>query len=686
MRGGVAGALCVAALLAARPAQGQDLPSTEEVVVQGLHRDRAPTDISVPAPQASKVAGTEGDPVKVLENLPGMARAAFGSGQLIVWGAAPQETRTFIDGVEVPSLFHGSGLRSVINGDLVRSVTLTPGAYGAEYGRGLGGIVRVETKDLPERGVGGYAAADTLDGSGMLTAAFGDRLRVGVAARYGWIKDVLQAVDTPDVSRFFAIPSYGDYQAKAQIALRDRETLDAVVLGATDDLSLTNPDADPGRASTQTTSTTFQRVYLHYRHLVDDGATVDAVAYGGHDTSRFDEAFGATDARLYTETWRAGLRASHYSRVSKSISLTWGADLDGTSTDVFRTGSMLIPPREGDISVFGQPPGSDTNTDSWTASVVDVAPYVIGSLEVGPLQVSPALRADGYLLQTSRQTPKVGETPSLGYEQLSGELEPRISARLRVGPRLTLLGAAGLYSQPPDPRDLSAVFGNPKLGPASADHVSVGESLHIAGDTSLDVTGFYRWMSGLAVRDPSPTPKLAEALLDEGVGRAYGVQLMLRQQPWHGFFGWVAYTISRSERRDTPTSGWRLFDYDQPHVLTAVASWVHGPWTVGARFRYATGFPRTPVTGSFYDAKDDLYDPIFGAQNTIRLPDFWQLDLRVDRSFVVGKASRLLVYVEGLNVTNHANAEEYAYDATYSRRVAITGLPAIAVIGARVEL
>jgi hypothetical protein len=144
--------------------------------------------------------------------------------------------------------------------------------------------------------------------------------------------------------------------------------------------------------------------------------------------------------------------------------------------------------------------------------------------------------------------------------------------------------------------------------------------------------------------------------------------------------------MSRSERRDTPAAGWRLFDYDQPHVLTIVASKELGAWTAGVRLRFARGLPRTPVVGAFYDAKDDLYQPAFGAQNSIRLPDFWQIDARVDRSFPLGGGSRLLVFVEGLNVTNRANGEEYTYDVDYTRRGVVTGLPVVAVLGARVDL
>jgi hypothetical protein len=656
------------------------------VVVHGAKKHEDETSTTISAAQASKVAGTQGDPIKVLENLPGLARPSFGSGQIIVWGASPSETRTFVDGVEVPALFHGSGLRATVNGDLVRDVTLTPGAYGADYGRAIGGIVRVETKDLPASGVHGYAGVDTLDGSAMATAALGDRVRVAVAGRYGWIDNILRLVDAPNVDEFYAIPRYSDYQAKLQVRLRERESCDVVFLASNDDLTETIPDPDPARIRSETTSTYYQRLYLRYRYVTDDGASVEVVPWVGHDTSNLDANFGQNPAVLDESTWRWGLRASHRSHIAGPLQLTFGTEIDGSSAGVYRNGSLLIPPREGDITVFGQPPGSSINTDTWTAGVIDIGPYVTSDLELGPLTLSPGLRFDAYVLSASRQTPKVGLTPSVGLEQLKGEVEPRISGRLALTPRLAILGAAGIYSQPPDPADLSAVFGNPQLGPEVSDHASLGEALKLTPGLSLEVLGFYRWMTGLAVRNPSPTPLLAQALLQEGVGRAYGVQFLLRQQPWHGLFGWVAYTMSRSLREDTPGAGWRLFDYDQPHVFTVVASKELGAWTVGTRFRAASGLPRTPVLGAFYDAKDDVYQPIFGAQNSIRLPTFWQLDLRVDRSFRIKDRARVLVYVEGLNVTNHANGEEYIYNVDYTKRGVITGLPAIAVVGARVDL
>jgi hypothetical protein len=44
----------------------------------------------------------------------------------------------------------------------------------------------------------------------------------------------------------------------------------------------------------------------------------------------------------------------------------------------------------------------------------------------------------------------------------------------------------------------------------------------------------------------------------------------------------------------------------------------------------------------------------------------------------------LRLYLDVQNVTYRRNAEELAYSADYSQRGAITGLPTLAVLGARV--
>jgi hypothetical protein len=98
--------------------------------------------------------------------------------------------------------------------------------------------------------------------------------------------------------------------------------------------------------------------------------------------------------------------------------------------------------------------------------------------------------------------------------------------------------------------------------------------------------------------------------------------------------------------------------------------------------RYATGFPRTPIIGALPDARTGTYQPQFGAQSSIRLPAFFQSDVRFAKRFRFDGQS-LEVSLDLQNVTYRANAEEYRYSPDYSTRGTITGLPFLPVLGAR---
>jgi hypothetical protein len=199
----------------------------------------------------------------------------------------------------------------------------------------------------------------------------------------------------------------------------------------------------------------------------------------------------------------------------------------------------------------------------------------------------------------------------------------------------------------------------------------------------VEATGFYTTSTGLAARSPSPAPPLAAALQQTGLGRSYGAQILLRKELGHGVFGWVGYTLSRAERQDYPGARWRLFDYDQTHVLTALVSWAIGKgFEVGARVRAATGFPRTPVNGAYFDARTDTWQPIFGTQNTIRIPAFVALDLRASKVWKIAK-TELEAYLDVQNVTNRQNPEEIVYSHDYTSHGYITGLPILPSLGLR---
>jgi hypothetical protein len=160
----------------------------------------------------------------------------------------------------------------------------------------------------------------------------------------------------------------------------------------------------------------------------------------------------------------------------------------------------------------------------------------------------------------------------------------------------------------------------------------------------------------------------------------------VRKRLSHGLFAWLSYTLSRSERRYVGDPSYRLFDGDQPHVLAIVASQEVSGWTFGARFRYASGLPETAVVSAYQDLRGDRFEPIFGAQNASRLPAFYALDLRVERAISLSERVRLVLSLDVLNATFHRDAEATVYAPDFASHAYLTGLPTVALAGAKVEL
>src|SRR5208337_3276208 len=97
-------------------------------------------------------------------------------------------------------------------------------------------------------------------------------------------------------------------------------------------------------------------------------------------------------------------------------------------------------------------------------------------------------------------------------------------------------------------------------------HYLAGGNFQLTDSLAVEATGFYSQSFDLAVRNPEESPLVAQALLQNGKGHSYGTQFLLRQQQVGHFFGWVSYSLLRSERQDASNLAWRLFDYDQTHV------------------------------------------------------------------------------------------------------------------------
>jgi TonB family protein len=640
----------------------------------------------VQATQAQRVAGTQGDVLKVVENLPGVARAAVGSGALVVWGASPEDTRVYVDGIHVPRLYHDGAYRSILPSSFVKSVELIPGGYGPQYGRGLGGIVTVTMRPLDEDGVHGTVGGDVIDASADVRAKIADHVHVAVAFRKSYLDSVLKTFTSEDVGNYVPIPRYWDAQARAVVDLAPHETIEVGGFASSDRIDHTLINSDPALTTRQTTGTDFQRYYVHYEKHMADGQVISVVPSIGFDSTSLVNLFGTTPTDVTNDSTQLALRAEWHGPLIEHVRGSVGLDTEAVFSRLHRAGSIGAPPREGDIYVFGQPPPSQVNVDDWRTTILTLGVFAEAdaSLLGDRLHIVPGVRFEPFVDSTNKTVPTTGGSQPVGFSREDPVIEPRVSVHYEFTSRVSAKAAFGIYHQAPQPEELSAVFGTPTLVLSTAQHYLAGGNFQVTDTLSFEVTGFLSESQDLVVRSQAESPYLAHALDQTGKGRSYGTQFLLRQQTIGHFFGWISYTIMRSQRKDAPDLDWRLFDYDQTHVFTALGSYDLGAgFEVGARFRYATGYPRTPVLGSYLDTTTHTYEPIFGAQNSIRIPPFVALDVRLAKRFR-WRSFEGEVYLDVQNVTSHSNPEEIVYNTNYSQRGYITGMPILPVIGARI--
>jgi hypothetical protein len=223
-------------------------------------------------------------------------------------------------------------------------------------------------------------------------------------------------------------------------------------------------------------------------------------------------------------------------------------------------------------------------------------------------------------------------------------------------------------------------------------HTGLGLEQEITRQLEVSVDGFYKKLDNLVDRSSR-----TNQYTNESVGYAAGGELLLKYKPDERFFGWAAYTLSRSVRTDEPGDKEILTPFDQTHVLTVLGNVRLGRgWEVGARFRLVSGNLVTPYVcdpsqvgcnpnrlNAIFHSPSGQYDPLaFGGTYSERLPLFHQLDLRMDKTWSF-KRWRLSFYLDIQNVYNHQSAEGISYSYNFTKREYVTGLPFLPTVGFR---
>ncbi len=636
-----------------------------ETVVQAPREGEEVTRHSLSRAELTTVPGTFGDPLRVIQNLPGVARMPYGLGLLVIRGASPQDSGVYVDGHKVPLLYHFAVGPSVLTPALIDRIDFYPGGFGVRYGRATAGVVDVTTRTDPVARVHGSADINFLDSSAYVEGPLPGGVSGSAAARRSYI-DVLLPLVIPQrqgSATVIATPVYWDYQTRATKELGRYGRLSLFIFGSHDSIDVVS--SDPARGDVNVgTDIGFHRVIAAW-----------AISAGGW-TSRLSpsygyDSFGLSAGKIGGQfaAHVLGLREELSRKLSSSLRLVTG--LDG---ELRFDGLDFEAPLPLERRTYGRTMRPITHLQRTLANS-GAAAYVEALWDPHPhLRLVPGLRFDWFDYSATDKT----------------SFDPRIVMRWTPRDTFALKLGAGVFHQPPLPQQLDAQFGNPRLRLMWADQYHVGVEQGFTAAVSLDATVYYlrRHDMALASARTDLATGAPERYASAGRGRAYGLELRLKHAVTHNFYGWISYTLSRSEvigrvpEPGAPAPDFRPTQFDQTHNLSFVASRTFGAWEVGARFRLVSGIPETPLAGSTFDGDFNSYEPRSGAPFSVRRQTFHQLDGRVERTFTFD-VWRFSIFLDLQNVYNAENPEATIYDYRYRKSAPVRGLPILPILGLR---
>ena len=614
-----------------------------------------------------RIPGSAGDALRALQALPGIGAASDFDGQLYIRGGAPEDNRFYLDRAPLFYPYHFGGLVSTVNSEILNRIDVYAGGFGAEFGADAQAVIDIYSRRGREDRIGGKFNINFIYSEGLLEGPIGSRGSWYLAGRRSYI-DLLPI----EVTRITAFPRFWDYQAKVSHDFSENHQFNVKAFAADDvmgfKLGLADVEYDPTLAGRFDFKSRFNVQAADLRSTLIDRLT----SHLSISRASYLQAFSfGRGLFLELEPVQYELREDIVYRLNPTDQLESGLLVSTTQWN----GSANFPrlPDEGD------PTASESQYFTFEEKItVDfdqrfnfIEGYVQNRYDLLPiLSVTVGFRLDYFNLTDLLS---VGPRGSLEFNMPGG-------SELRF--------AYGRYEISPYPWQIAQGFGNPDIKENTADHYIVELEREISPQTRLKVAGYQKDFRDLITRDQREG-NLDRVYLNQGQGYARGIELSVKHRAGDRFFSWANYTYSVSKREDRPGEMERLYSFDQPHVATVTASYMLTPtWEIGAKWQYRTGNPYTPVIDAEIVRHPDTgrprYNPIYGETNSVRVPPFHRLDLRISKSFIYHRW-RWGIFLELLNAYNRKNVLDVDYNRNYTEERNVHQLPILPYLGLTVE-
>jgi TonB family protein len=609
-------------------------PEPTEVVVRG--KRPKPGVVRLTRAEARAIPGTFGDPLRAIEAQPGVVPIMSGLPSFFVRGAPPGNVGFFIDGVDVPLLYHAFFGPSVIHPGLIESVELHLGAPPVEYGRFAGPVIASGVRPLEHR-FGGEASVRLIDAGGLAEAPFGgcdgpevpgcSRGAVRVGGRYAYTGLILSLLSDARLN-------YWDYQGQASWALGRNDSVGLLAFGAYD-LFRAGNRVDQGGGEVE-----FHRLDLRWDHT-GPSSQLRLGLTGGLDSTG-----GVEDITSVVRDRSLRARLEYERDFGDDVLLKTG--IDGRIDEYEIETDPLLLNFQDYSSLF--PARTDTVVGAYVATDLHVAPGIV---------VVPGVRSDVYT--------------ELGHTEVG--VDPRVSTEFELSRRVTIDQSLGLAHQKPNfiPNVPAAQIANLQYGLVSAVLWSSRVRYRFPDDITASASVFrnaiFNALDPLGGSRNFSIDRTAACEDCRATISSMGLELLLTRPLTRKLGGFLGYTLSRTIQTHGRVKS--ISGFDRTHVVQGALGYDFGAGiTAGTRAIFYTGVPELNFEGTPHFVEQRRGSPYFRA------------DVRGEKRWRFGERAWFGVVVECLNATS--TSEVVRLDCgtrCVERRAGPVILPSIGVEG-----
>jgi hypothetical protein len=610
----------------------------------------APMQKQIGTEEALKIAGTNGDPVKALKSFAGIVSTNNDEGrELYIHGSKPRETSYSINHLPVGYLFHAGGLHSVIAPEATTQIDAYLGGFDTTYDA-MGAVVDI-TPNYPKGNNQGRVHIGLYDADFAYDAKLGEDTALFVSGRRSYFDFIADKVldslsederDPDKKTTFTLFPQYYDANLILSHTIGNH-ILSLEAITSQDQMKLNstmNATKDPvanGKINTKSQFTTVGARWLY------SAENYESMTLLSRMNSSFNGEFYDADYFVDTESNELSLYHETVFDVENHKPLL-GFELMQTRNPI--KAHITNPPSSDDF----EPLVTDQQVVDLDTTF-DAKSYALFAQDIWSITPNDHFRYGFRAWETD-------------FQAFGSGVDPRFAYVHDFSKSLSTSFALGKYSQMPEITRVIQGFGNPKINTVEhANHYTMSVAKKFSKESSLIVEPYYKKFKNLAITDEVTK---YEAI---GEGETYGFDVTYKTK-MKKFDMIFAYTFVKAKRQlNTNTSKHYAFEGDIPHTLQLNSSYTfENDWRISSLFRFNSGKPYTPIVGT----EEALYNdqsykrPIYGDPYTKRLPNNFDLDVQISKSYQFANSSLEVAFeLMNLNALVKKNIEEYRYDDNY---------------------